>query len=304
MKGSMPIMNTKKALFVYNPLSGKGQIRFHLADIIDVLTKGGYDVTAHPTQAKLDAVDVVSAKGLEYDIVVCSGGDGTLNETIEGIMSLDERKPIGYIPAGTMNDFASSLKIPRNMKAAAETIVQNHLIKVDAGSFNDVYFTYIAAFGAFTDVSYETRQEMKNVFGRLAYLMEGMKKLNKIKSYHLKLKYNDVEIEDDFIFGMVSNSNSVAGMKGLSGKEVLLDDGIYECFFIRNPQNLIELQMTVNALLKRELDSEYFYFFKASEIELHCDEEMPWTLDGEYGGTLKDVSIKNNCQAIEIFVPQ
>lgn len=296
-------MNTKKALFVYNPLSGKGQVRFHLADIIDVLTKGGYDVTAHPTQAQLDAVDIVSAKGSEYDIIVCSGGDGTLNETIEGIMSLDVRKPIGYIPAGTMNDFASSLKIPRNMKAAAETIIQNHLVKVDAGSFNDVYFTYIAAFGAFTDVSYETRQELKNVFGSLAYIMEGMKKLNKIKSYYVKLKYNDVEIEDDFIFGMVSNSNSVGGMKGLSGKEVLLDDGIYECFFIRNPKNLIELQMTVNALLKRELDSEYFYFFKASEVEFHCDEEMPWTLDGEFGGVSKDVTIKNNHQAIDIFAP-
>lgn len=296
-------MNTKKALFIYNPLSGKGQVKFNLADIIDILTKSGYDVTAHPTQSKLDAVDIVSSKGSEYDIIVCSGGDGTLNETIEGIMSLDVRKPIGYIPAGTMNDFASSLNIPKNMKSAAETIAENNLVKVDIGSFNNAYFTYIAAFGVFTDVSYETPQEVKNVFGRMAYIMEGMKKLNKIKSYHVKVKYNDVEIEDDFIFGMVANSTSVGGMKGLSGKDVFLDDGIYECFLIRNPQNLIAFQMTVNAMLKRELDSKHFYFFKATMVEFHSDEEMPWTIDGEFGGISKDIFVNNNYQAIEIFAP-
>lgn len=291
----------KNALFVFNPLSGKGQVKINLFSIIDTLTKSGYNVIAHPTQDKNDAKNTVAEIGKDADIIVCSGGDGTLNETIEAIMSMEEKKPLGYIPAGTMNDFASSLNISKDMKQAALVIASNNLVKVDVGSFNNSFFTYVAAFGAFTEVSYETSQEKKNMFGTLAYIMEGMKTLNKFKSYHVKIKHDNVEVEDDFIFGMVSNSTSTGGFKGLSGKQVYLDDGLFECLFIRNTDNLMDFQQMINALLRREFDLPYFYSAKTSYVEFECQSDMPWTIDGEFGGAETKVVVKNNHRAIDIF---
>ncbi len=293
----------KKLLFVFNPRSGKGQIRQHLMTIIDTFVKGGFEVTVHPTQAKNDAYEKIRARCADFDAVVCSGGDGTLNETIKALMTSGQRIPLGYIPSGTMNDFASSLGIPKDMPEAAARIMDGRLVTVDAGSFNEEYFTYIAAFGAFTDVSYETSQQMKNMFGSLAYIMEGMKRLNTAKSYHVTVVHDGETVEDDFIFGMASNSTSVGGFKGLGGNEVLLDDGVFEVFLIKFPKNLSEFQLTINALLKRELDAKYFISFKASKVEFHSDNDLPWTLDGEFGGNCRNVVIKNNYRAVDIFAP-
>lgn len=293
----------KKMLFVFNPLSGKGQIKFHLLNIVDIFTRNGYEVTVHPTQAKLDAYQTVSSRAEDFDVVVTSGGDGTLNETIKGLMSVNKKIPLGYIPAGTMNDFASSLGIPKNMQRAALKIINNEMADVDIGSFNDEYFTYVAGFGAFTDVSYETPQPMKNMFGSLAYIAEGLrlKRLSNTKAYHVNIRYDDVEIEDDFIFGMICNSNSVGGFKGLSGKDVQLNDGVFEGLFIKMPKNLAELQLTINAVLARDFDAPYFYCFKTSCAEFHSDDDLPWTLDGEYGGDCRNVTIRNMCKAVRIF---
>ncbi len=295
----------EKLLFIFNPLSGKGQIKFHLLNIIDMFTRNGFEVTVHPTQAKFDAYQTVLSRAEDFDVVVVSGGDGTLNEVIKGLMNLKSGKkiPLGYIPSGTMNDFAKSLGIPKNMTKAALKIIGGETGEVDIGSFNDEYFTYVAAFGAFTDVSYETPQQMKNVFGSLAYIAEGLrlKRLSNTKPYHVKISYNDVEFEDDFIFGMVCNSISVGGFKGLSGKDVLLNDGVFEGLFIKMPQSLVELQATINALLARDITADYFYYFKTSAVEIHSDDDMPWTLDGEYGGNCKNVTIKNCCKAICIY---
>ena len=293
----------KKLLFVFNPHSGKGQIHAHLLNIIDTFVKNGCEVTVHPTQSKNDAYEKISARCGDFDIIVCSGGDGTLGETIKALMVSNKRMPLGYIPSGTMNDFASCLGIPKDMPEAAAKIVQGNLVTVDVGSFNEEYFTYIAAFGAFTDVSYETPQQMKNMFGSLAYIMEGIKRLNTAKSYHVSVTYDGNTIEDDFIFGMASNSTSVGGFKGLGGNEVKLDDGLFEVLLIRMPANIAELQMTINSLLRRELDSEYFISFKASEISFHSDDDLPWTLDGEYGGNCRNVTVKNNYRAVDIFAP-
>lgn len=294
----------KKLLFIFNPHSGKAQIKTQLLNIIDIFVKGGYEVTVRPTQAQFDAYETVISRGADFDAIVCSGGDGTLNETIKGLMRLDRKIPLGYIPSGTMNDFASSLGISKDMSEAANKIIKGVCADVDVGSFNDEYFTYIAGFGTFTDVSYETPQNMKNMFGHLAYIMEGMRKIysNKsLQSYHVTIKYDDIVIEDDFIFGMISNSTSVGGLKGLSGTDVLLNDGVFEGFLIKSPKNLIELQFTINSLLKRELDAKCFYFFKSSKVEFHTDHDLPWTLDGEFGGNCRNVCIKNNCQAVQIF---
>ncbi len=293
----------KKLLFVFNPLSGKGLIKNYLLNIVDIFTQDGYEVTVHPTQAKLDAFQTVVSRGEDFDVIVTSGGDGTLNETITGLMNINRKIPLGYIPAGTMNDFASSLGIPKNMPDAAQKIVDGETADVDIGSFNDEYFTYVAGFGAFTDVSYETSQQMKNVFGSLAYIVEGLriKRLSNTKAYHVKISYDDTVIEDDFIFGMICNSNSVGGFKGLGGKDVLLNDGIFEGLFIKMPKSLSDLQSTINALISREMDSEYFYCFKTDRVELSSDSDLPWTLDGEFGGDCRSVVIKNNCKAVRIF---
>lgn len=293
----------KKMLFVYNPLSGMGQIKHHLFSIVDTFTKNGYEVTVHPTQAKLDAFQTVISRGCDFDVIVASGGDGTLNETIKGIMQLNKKIPIGYIPAGTMNDFASSLGIPKIMPLAAEKIVAGETAEVDIGSFNDEFFTYVAGFGAFTDVSYETPQPMKNVFGSLAYIIEvlNLKRLGTTKSYHVKISYDGYTIEDDFIYGMVCNSNSVGGIKGLTGKDVLLNDGVFEGLFIKMPKNIVELQSTVNALYNRDMSSGYLYYFKSSCINFESDSDIAWTLDGEFGGNLRNVTVKNHCRAVTIF---
>ncbi len=292
----------KKLLFVYNPYSGKGQVGTHLAEIIDIFTKGGYDVTAHPTQFKDDAYETVRKRASEFDLVVCSGGDGTTNETIKGIMDGGHHVPVGTIPAGTMNDFASSLGIPRHMPDAARTIINGSPEFVDVGAFNDRYFTYVAAFGAFTKVSYETDQQLKNTLGPLAYFIEAIKNADPNQQYNITIKCDGKTITDDFIFGMVANSLSVGGIKGLAGNDVMMNDGLFEGIFIRKPYSLMEFQATMNALIKREFDAPYFYYFKASDFTFHSDGTVPWTLDGEYGGNSSEISLCVLHKTLQIVV--
>ena len=202
----------KKMLFIYNPKAGKAQIRNKLADILDVFTRGGYEITIYPTQKREDAMEKTMTRDRDYDIVVCSGGDGTLNETISGMLQLKKTPSLGYIPAGSTNDFASSLKISKNMEKAAREIVNGFPVPVDAGMFcGDRSFIYIAAFGAFTEVSYQTPQDRKNLLGHQAYMIESVKSLASIKPYHMRVEWDDQILEEDFVFGMVTNTRSVGG---------------------------------------------------------------------------------------------
>lgn len=296
-------MADKRLLFIYNPKAGKGQIKNHLLDIIDAFAKAGYVVTAWPTQYSGEAITVASDRTSKYDLVVCSGGDGTLDEVVTGIMKSVRRRPIGYIPAGSTNDFARSLHIPTDMKKAAEVAVGGQPFACDVGSFNENTFVYIAAFGLFTDVSYETSQEVKNVIGHMAYLLEGMKKLTAVKSYHLKVTTQDTVIEDDFLFGMVTNSTSVGGFKGITGRFVDLSDGVFEVTLIKRPKNLEDLNRIVGALTQRDIDAAQMYCFKTSCLKIESEEEIAWTLDGEFGGRQTEVIIENQKQALHIMVP-
>ncbi|MDE7259548.1 MAG: YegS/Rv2252/BmrU family lipid kinase, partial [Lachnospiraceae bacterium] len=217
----------QKMLFIYNPRAGKAQIRSNLLDIIDIFVKAGYEVTAYPTQAAGDAIKAVKTRHEGYDIVACSGGDGTLDEVVSGMMQCEEKLPIGYIPAGSTNDFANSLKIPKSMIKAADVVVGGRNFACDIGAFNNDTFIYVAAFGIFTDVSYETKQDVKNVLGHAAYLLEGVKRLPSVRSYPLKITCNDQVIEGEFLYGMVTNSYSVGGFRGITGQDILLDDGLF-----------------------------------------------------------------------------
>lgn len=294
----------KKMLFIYNPRAGKSQIRSNLLDMIDIFVKAGYEVTAYPTQAQGDGIRAVTERQIGYyDMIACSGGDGTLDEVVTGMMQCEKRLPIGYVPAGTTNDFAGSLGIPRSMEKAARVIVDGRSFRCDVGGFNENIFVYIAAFGLFTDVSYETRQDMKNVLGHMAYVLEGMRKLSKVKSYALKVTSGDKVIKGDFIFGMITNSLSVGGFKKITGDNVKLDDGVFEVTLIKRPGNPVELNTIMAALLNRNIDTDLMECFTASELQIESAEEIAWTLDGEFGGRHSRAEIHNYKQALEIRVP-
>ena len=288
----------KKMLFIYNPNAGTGLLKPKLSDVLDIFVKGGYEVTVYPTQRYHDALAKMKSYEEEYDLVVCSGGDGTLDEVVTGMLFREKQVPIGYIPTGTTNDFANSLHISRNILEAADTAVNGVPFSCDVGVFNDDYFIYIAAFGLFTDVSYETKQSMKNVLGHLAYVLEGAKRLFNIPSYQIKVTYEDGVIEDEFIFGMVTNSRSVGGFKGIVGRDIVFDDGEFEVTLIKMPKNPIELNEIVASLLIKQIDSKHMYSFKSGNVQFESLEEIPWTLDGEFGGAVKHADITNFSRAI------
>lgn len=291
-------------LFIYNPRAGKAQIRSNLLDIIDIFVKAGYEVTAYPTQAAGDAIKAVKTRRAGYDIVVCCGGDGTLDEVVSGMMQCDEKLPIGYIPAGSTNDFANSLKIPKSMIKAAGVVVEGKNFACDIGSFNDDSFIYVAAFGIFTDVSYETKQDIKNVLGHAAYLLEGVRRLPSVRSYPLKITSGEQVIEGEFLYGMVTNSYSVGGFRGITGQDILLDDGLFEVTLIRKPSNPVDLNNIIVALVDKRAKSEHIYTFKTSQLTVESEKPLSWTLDGEFGGEHSKVVIENRQRVLDIRVPE
>jgi len=290
----------KKLLFIFNPAAGRGRIKGKLFEIINTFVKSGYKVTIFPTQAKGDATSIITQDDEVYDLIVCGGGDGTLNEVISGQMFAGKPVPIGYIPAGSMNDVAHSLKISREIGKAVKNILTGVPRTLDVGYFNGKYFIYVAAFGAFTDVPYTTSQKNKNMIGNLSYYMEGIKKLADLKSKHVKIQYDDKELEDDFVIGFITNSLYIAGMKHISHEKTSLDDGIFEMLLIKMPKNIIDLEIIISCLINSKINETYMYHLQASKITV-ISEAMEWTLDGEYGGSYEKVEIDNCHKAIEII---
>ena len=292
----------KRMLFIFNPRSGKTQIKTRLMEILDIFTKAGYEILVHVTQDAGDAAKTAAMYGEDVDLVVCSGGDGTLNETISGLMALDDIPVLGYIPAGSTNDFASSLNISRNMSAAARAAVSGKLFSVDIGCFcGDRYFVYIAAFGAFTEVSYLTPQDKKNVLGHQAYMLEGVKSLTSIKSYSMKVECEELTMEGDFIFGMVTNTISVGGFKGLVTQDVALDDGEFEVLLIRTPRTPLDFTNIINYMFLKEEPNEYVHKFRTRSLKILPEEPIDWVLDGEFGGTRGETEIINLQKQIRIM---
>lgn len=277
----------EKMLFIYNPHAGKGQVRGKLADILNAFTRAGLMVTAYPTQGRWDALRTARDYAADFDRVVVCGGDGTLHESINGLMALPAhaRPILGYIPAGTTNDFARTLALPRSMVEAATLAATGRARPVDIGRLGDKYFAYVAAFGAFTDVSYNTPQTFKNMFGHVAYLMKGAAELTNLKSYRLRLGHDGGVLEGDYLYGMVSNTTSVGGILGLPAEEVSLNDGMVEVILIKMPTNVLEFQATIRGLARQEYTEENGIFgLHTSHISISCNEVVPFTLDGEFGG--------------------
>ena len=290
-----------KVLFIYNPYAGKTQIKNHLYDILNIFSN--YDLTVVPTNRQGQAKTYIKENYSKYELIICSGGDGTLNEVVNGLFinGGDNIPNIAYIPAGSTNDFASSIKLPKSMSSAAKLIIDGKPKAYDVGKFNNSYFIYVAAFGAFTDVSYATPQEKKNVLGHFAYLIEGLKSISSIKSYKVKVISDDLVIEDNFIYGMITNTYSVGGLYKLDKKEVKLDDGYFEVLLIKEPKDIIDLNNITSYLLGTIKESNLVYSFKTKKISLYTKEEMPWTLDGEYGGSPSIVEVENLNKAINII---
>lgn len=285
----------KKTLLIVNPVAGKMKAKSTLLDVIEELQKGDMEVTVKVTKQRGDAIEIAkTAKEKGYDLVACFGGDGTLNETMSGLLLSGAMLPLGYIPAGSTNDFAVSLKLPNVPKKAAEAIVKGNVAQIDIGCFDARrYFTYIAAFGAFTAASYNVSQDVKNVWGHLAYILGGVKELGNLRKYHVKLECDDRTIEDDFIFVSVSNSTSVAGIVKLKSELVDISDGVFEVGLVRMPKTIIELNKIISAITTSNFDKGGVEFFKASKVMVTSEEKLDWTLDGEHVVSEGQIVIEN-----------
>ena len=256
------------------------------------------------TQGSQHAFEIIRAEALHYDRIVCSGGDGTLDEVVNGLMLHESPPPLGYIPSGTANDMANSLGIPKYAEDAANIAVHGRLFRMDVGQFNERYFTYIAAFGAFTDVAYSTPQPYKNLLGHAAYVLNGILALPSIKAYpmHVHSDFEPVDVSDTFIYGMVTNATSVGGIVGVTPENVEMDDGLFEVLLVRQPENPLQLQGIIHMLLAQDMSSELLVHFKTNKVSFQMHDKISWTLDGEFGGTPESVEIENKEKALTILV--
>ncbi len=275
----------KKLLFVYNPHSGKQAVSRKLSAIVDIFAADGYDVTCHPTQARLDCMETVSEQAGLYDMVVVSGGDGTLNEAVNGYMQAGCTKPMGYIPFGSTNDFSHSTGIPIQPLKAAQTVIDGEPMLCDLGCFNGRYFTYVAGFGTLAEVSYSTPQDIKNALGFSAYILEGLSALTTIESFNLSYEAGERSGEGEYLLGLVTNTLHVAGFKNIVSSNVLLNDGLFEVLLVKKPKTASDLQKIASSILSRNFDNECIESFKTAKITVTAkDKPLSWTLDGENGG--------------------
>ena len=293
----------KRLLFIYNPTAGKGEIRGSLSYILEEFSGRGYEVVVHPTTRAMDATRVMQEWGDSFDMIVCSGGDGTLDEVVTGMLSGRFSRPVGYIPAGSTNDYASSLGLPMQLQSAAKAIMEGTIYPCDIGRMNDSYFVYVAAFGAFTHVSYDTPQDMKNMLGHMAYVIRGMMSLPTLRAFHAHFESQEQSGTGDFLVGMVTNSNSVAGFRGITGPNVDLNDGLFEVTLVRMPAvPAVEWPGILTALMNGGTN-KYLVTFKTARLEFWFDEEVSWTRDGEFGGNHRHLVIENLPRALPIIIP-
>ena len=288
-----------------NPCAGQKKARKYLADIIDIFNRAGYTVTTHITERTGDGETAVIRYAPEMDLVVCCGGDGTFNETISGVLKSGQDIPIGYIPAGSTNDFAASLCLSSDILQATRDIVGGEATRLDVGSFGGRCFSYVASFGAFTKTSYATPQSMKNLLGHTAYILSGIQELSQIKKHHVRFElFNGTVVEDDFIFGAISNSTSVGGILSLDEKKVDLCDGRFELLLVRAPKDLVELAECIQALKRQTYDCGILTFITTEKVKITASEDMDWTLDGEWEQGHSHIEAECLHRAVQVLRPK
>jgi len=291
----------KKLLFILNPFSGQKKANKHLPEIIQMFNEAGYETVVHVTAGHGDATRAVLRQGADKDLIVCCGGDGTLNETITGILNAGLDIPLGYIPSGTTNDFASSLKLSHNVLQAAQDILLGEPVAYDVGRFGDRYFSYVASFGAFTKSSYIVPQNVKNALGHAAYVLGGISELSQIRNEHLRLELDGQVVEDDFLFGAICNSTSIGGILTLDPKVVDMADGYMEILLVRAARNLTELAECITAVQAQTYNCAMITFRSAKSVKIYADPGMDWTLDGEREEGHAEVNVENLHHAVRII---
>jgi len=297
-----------KMLFFINPNAGRSGIRTHLLEVLRMFCAAGWEVRTHITSGPQEITRILTEEGEQYDMVVASGGDGTLNETVAGLLKLAQPPVLGYIPAGTTNDMAATLHLSMDPVEAARTILSGVAMPLDAGTLNGRGFAYVAGFGAFTDVTYLTSQDTKKVLGRLAYLLQGVKSLTEIRPIHARVIADGVDEEDDFLIGLFCSTRSVGGFRPAATMEnpaISLNDGLSEVIFVRNIRSLAELNEAASQLLRMDFtNKKRFLSFQSGHIRVEFDRHISWTLDGEDGGSCRTADLQNHHHAIRIMVPR
>ena len=293
---------TKTLLLIFNPKAGRSKPRGPLFDALAQLSEGGYLVRIHRTTAPGDAAETAAREGGRYDLVVASGGDGTLNEVISGLSRLEHPPLLGYLPQGTTNDFAASLHLPPDPEQAAAAILRGRVQVLDIGQWNQRYFVYVASFGAFTKTSYSAPQAAKNALGHFAYILEGMKDLNSLRPYRVRLTADGEQLDGEYLFGAVCNSTSIGGLMKLDPGRVVLDDGKFELLLIPNPKSAADLQNLVMDLLNQNYEGQGLIFRHVSQLHLETKEDLPWSLDGEYAPSVPVVDIVNHQGALRLLL--
>lgn len=291
----------KKMLFVINSVSGKLALEDSLMSVVDIFSKADYDITIHMTKGEGDVEGLLKNCSEDYDLIVCCGGDGTLNCVAGTVYNEDLDVRIGYIPGGTTNDFAATHKIDTVTTVAAEQIANGIEREVDLGVLNGKPFIYVAAFGVFSDVSYQTDREMKKVMGHMAYVIEGIRSFAKAKAYPMVIEHDGKTIEGDFIYGMISNSRRIGGFELPILKNILYDDGEMEVTLVKKPKGAADTQKLINCFINQTPDDSVLYMFKTSSLKITSDTEVPWSLDGEFGGAFKESEIDVECGAIKMI---
>ena len=288
-------------LFIMNPFAGMRKANRQLADIVSVFNRADYETSVYMTACQGDAGRIARERAADVDVIVCAGGDGTFNETINGVLESGVDIPIGYFPCGSTNDFASSLHLPANPVKAAELIVSGSPKRYDVGKFGERYFSYVASFGAFTKASYATPQNVKNALGHTAYLLEGIQEISQLKPSHVRIELDDRVIEDNFLFGAISNSTSVGGILTLDPKQVDMTDGKFELLLVRAPKDILEVSECVIALQKQQYNCAMITFLSTPKLTVYTSAKMPWTLDGERENGHEKIHVENIHGAIQII---
>ncbi|WKY42960.1 diacylglycerol kinase family lipid kinase [Eubacteriaceae bacterium ES2] len=287
-------MQKQNVLLIINSVAGRKKANKKMYQIVSTLSKNNCKTTIFTTTKRHEATELVIQYGNECDKIICAGGDGTLNEVISGLVRLNTKKPVGYIPTGTTNDLANSLGLPTKFNLAINTTMVGHIQNYDIGTFNeDQYFTYLASFGAFSKVSYSTPQWFKNSFGYLAYILHGIISLPKIHSYPVTVTVDGHKITGDFLFGSVSNTKSIGGVVKFLDSEVSFDDGKFEILLIKNPTHLTDLRRINKGLFEHYYDNQNIIFLKADTVSFAFENSASWTIDGEFAGKFCNVQIKN-----------
>lgn len=289
----------KTLLLIVNPRAGRTRSMDPMFHAIAHFGEEGYLVSVRRTAHPGHAAELVEQEGANFDRIVCFGGDGTLNETVRGAMTLQAPPPIGYIPGGSTNDFAASLSLSPYPLEAAQQITASKGKRLDVGSFNDRPFIYVASFGAFTRTSYSAAQSVKNDLGHLAYILEGVRDLSTLRPYPATVATDEEVFDGEFLFGAVTNATSVGGLMKLHKDQVVLDDGLFELILVPNPTNAAELQELALTLVTQDFTRGGVVFRHVPSLTVTTPESFPWTLDGEYEPGAEKVEIKNLRQRLE-----